>query len=302
MYSDGITVLSLFDGLAGARLALDRAGIPVKTYYASEIDKYAIQVAQRNYPDIIQLGDITRWQEWNIKQPDLIIGGSPCTGFSTSGKKLNFQDPQSKLFFEYMYILKYYRPRWFLFENVNMRKEWVDIITKHIQELYPEVEPVLINSSLVSAQNRLRYYWTNIPNITQPEDKKIVLKDIIEDDNVDQDFKYRNIKYWIKRKQTPSRHGFNIVALCNRGNDNQSSRIFRIDGKIMTATASCTSKLTKDEKVYRKPTPLEYERLQTLPDNYTVGFSKTQRYKMVGNGFTIDVVAHILKGLKKCYT
>ena len=167
------------------RIALDRAGIKVEKYYASEIDKYAIQVTQKNYPDTIQLGSIGNWREWKLENIDMIIGGSPCQGFSNSGKGLNFEDPRSKLFFTFLEIIDFYKPKYFLLENVKMKKEWENIMTEHIK-----VNPILIDSALVSAQSRKRLYWTNIPNIIQPEDKHIYLKDIIESGTVDRDKSY----------------------------------------------------------------------------------------------------------------
>jgi DNA-cytosine methyltransferase len=157
------------------RIAFERAGIKVKKYYASEIDKYAQIVSEKNYPDIIRLGDITKWREWKIEKPDIIIGGSPCQGFSFAGKGLNFEDERSKLFFTFVDILKHYKPKYFLLENVRMKKEYQKVISDCLG-----VEPIEINSALVSAQNRKRLYWTNIPGVTQPKDKGVFLKDIIE--------------------------------------------------------------------------------------------------------------------------
>ena len=188
-------VLSLFDGMSCGRIALDQLGIPVEKYYASEIDKYAIQVSQANYPDIIQIGDVTKVNPKNYMDVDLILSGSPCTGFSFAGKQLAFEDPQSKLFFDFIRILKAIKPKYFLLENVRMKKEFLDVITQQVSECYeaddvaPEfkdmlgnvtINPHFINSSLVSAQSRQRYYWTNIPGIQQPEDRGIVLRDILE--------------------------------------------------------------------------------------------------------------------------
>lgn len=191
---NGIKVLSLFDGMSCGRIAFERANIKVASYHASEIDKYAIKVTQANYPDTTQLGSITEWKSWDIENPDIIIGGSPCQGFSFAGKGLNFDDPRSKLFFTFVEILKHYKPKYFLLENVIMKKEHNDVISGILGEIYPEcvhqtelfrtgrLEPIEINSALVSAQNRRRLYWTNIPGITQPEDKGILLKDIIENE------------------------------------------------------------------------------------------------------------------------
>ena len=185
-----MNVLSLFDGMSCGQIALDQLGIPVKNYFAAEIDKYAIQIARKNYPDMIHLGDVK-----NIKtidthlmdefdcghKIDLLIGGSPCQGFSFGGKGLNFDDPRSKLFFEFDRLLKALKPKYFLLENVKMKKESEQVITDYLG-----VEPIEINSNLVSAQNRKRLYWTNIP-FSMPEDKHIYFKDIIEKGFVDKD-------------------------------------------------------------------------------------------------------------------
>ena len=167
------------------RIALDQLGIPVEKYYASEIDKYAIQVAQANYPDTIHVGDVCDLDPEDYKDIDLILAGSPCQGFSFAGKQLAFDDPRSALFFEFIRLLKAIKPKYFLLENVRMKKEYLQVISEQVSECYPEImfgiEPIFINSSLVSAQSRQRYYWTNIPGIQQPEDKGIVLRDILED-------------------------------------------------------------------------------------------------------------------------
>ena len=170
-----MNVLSLFDGMSCGRIALERLGIKVDNYYASEIDKYAIQVSQANYPDIIQVGDITELDLSTLPKIDLIMGGSPCQGFSFAGKQLAFDDPRSALFFEFVRCVKKLNPKYFLLENVRMKKEYLDVISE-----YMGVEPIMINSALVSAQNRVRYYWTNIPGIEQPEQRGIVLRDILE--------------------------------------------------------------------------------------------------------------------------
>ena len=168
-------ILSLFDGISGARVALDRAGINVDKYYASEIDKYAIQIAMKNYPDTIQLGNVTKWREWDIEPPDLIVAGFPCQAWSVAGKQKGLNDPRGKLAIVLLDVFNHYKPKWFLFENVKMKKENLDFM----DELFG-VKHIQINSALVSAQNRQRCYWTNIPGIEQPEDKGILLKDIIE--------------------------------------------------------------------------------------------------------------------------
>jgi len=184
-------ILSLFDGISCGHIALERAGITVTKYYSSEIDPYAEKISASNYPDIIRLGDITKWRDWDIETPDIILAGSPCQGFSFAGKGLNFNDPRSALFFTFVDILRHYKPKYFLLENVKMKAEHNDVISSLLGELYPEcvdqgelfrtgrLEPVLINSALVSAQNRERLYWCNW-KVTQPEDKGILLRDIIE--------------------------------------------------------------------------------------------------------------------------
>jgi DNA-cytosine methyltransferase len=188
----GLKVLSLFDGMSCGQLALQRLGIEVDTYYASEIDKYAIQVTQANFPETIQVGDVCNLKAEDYQDVDLILAGSPCQGFSFAGKQLAFDDPRSALFFEFIRLLKEIKPKYFLLENVRMKQQFQDVITEQVSACYPEFEggdlfgsqikPILINSALLSAQNRQRLYWTNIPNIEQPEDKGIVLRDILEDD------------------------------------------------------------------------------------------------------------------------
>ena len=175
-----MNVLSLFNGMGFGRMALDTLGLPVKKYYSSEIDKYANQATKALYPDVIQLGDVTKWREWDIdwSSIDLLIGGSPCQGFSSSGKKLSFDDPRSKLYFIFEDILNHItglnKSILFMLENVKLKKVDADVITKGLR-----VEPKLINSSKVSAQNRIRYYWANW-DFDQPEDKKIILSDVID--------------------------------------------------------------------------------------------------------------------------
>ena len=264
-----MNVLSLFDGMACGRIALDRCGITPRRYFASEIDKYAMQIARKNWPDIVHIGDVqdVMWPEtFEGEQIDLLIGGSPCQGFSFAGKQLNFDDPRSKLFFEYVRLLKETRPRWFLLENVRMKQQSQDIISEMLG-----VHPVAINSSLVSAQNRYRLYWTNIPFLL-PMDKGLVMQDILEHGYVDRDKSHcLDANYWKggNLKQYFEKHRRQLVF------DNDS----------------CCG-------LYRKLTPIECERLQTVPDNYTEGVSNSQRYRMLGNGWTVDVVAHILAGIK----
>ena len=374
----GINVLSLFDGMSCGQQALDRLGIKVNKYYAAEIDKYAMQVTQKNYPDTIQLGDVCGVVAKDLPKVDLLLAGSPCQGFSFAGKQLAFDDPRSMLFFEFIRLLKELKPKYFLLENVRMKKEYLDIITEQVSSCYTadevddefvdmfgnvRIEPILINSALVSAQNRLRYYWTNIPNVQQPEDRGIVLRDILEDNHDENPVKdtARNRRHY----KNPDDKSLCMTATMYKGAGNNGmtlvpmtkpdhvgtavdikgydiiKRVYSPDGKSPTLTTmqgghrepkvvtgawrgrynkdgSTTQKLElrKDDKTntlttvqkdnvvvdqemrWRKLTPLECERLQTVPDNYTEGVSNTQRYKMLGNGWTIDVISHILRNME----
>ena len=266
-----MNILSLFDGMSCGQIALERAEIKYKNYFASEIDKYAIQITQKNYPNTIQLGDINNWINWNLPKIDLLIGGSPCQGFSVAGQGLNFDDPRSALFFRYVDVLRWYKPKWFLLENVIMKKEWRNIISEYLN-----IEPIEINSALVSAQSRRRLYWTNISNITQPQDKRISLRDIIESGEVD-----------IEKSYCIDANYFKGGSL-KRYYDKYSRQLV-----FNKSYQSSKRLMVLDTKTFRKLTPLECERLQTVPDGYTEGVSNTQRYKMLGNGWTIDVIAHV---------
>lgn len=460
-------VLSLFDGMSCGRIALDQLGIPVEKYYASEIDKYAMQVSAANYPDIEQVGDICNLDSKDYKDVDLMLAGSPCQGFSFAGKQLAFDDPRSALFFEFIRLLKQIKPKYFLLENVRMKKEFLEVITDQLSQCYaPEdvdnqllnvlgevrFEPIFINSSLLSAQSRQRYYWTNIPGIKQPEDRGIVLRDILED-NFDSErdkahcidanyYKGASVEQYKKkhRRQSvnkPKRVGTTIgikghdilkrvygqdgksptitahaaqgsapkietkpkkaydipreilkdnerqrrvydpsgksptvlarsdspkittpkqvgvatdinghdilkrvyspdgksptVNTCQGGNREPKvitggafrGRAYDEDGKRKDRDGSSVAKQTKqmlelrkDDKsnaittvgkdsiavnedlTWRKLTPLECERLQTVPDNYTNHVSNTQRYKMLGNGWTVEVIKHILQEME----
>lgn len=311
-----MNVLSLFDGISAGMVALERAGIEVTSYYASEVDKYAIQVSQENYPKIIRLGDVTKWEEWDLPEIDLVIGGSPCQGFSFAGKQLNFNDPRSALFFEFVNILRHVKPKYFLLENVVMKQEYQDVISEALG-----VQPIMINSALVSAQNRKRLYWTNIPNVTQPEDRGISLKDELETGFVDRDksfcidanyFKGGNLKSYFEknRRQLVFREvipeNFYLteknIAHVNREFGSKAKELTNLD-KSCTLTAAMGSgggnvPYFKEGERFRKLTPIECERLQTFPDTYTKSVSNSQRYKMLGNSWTVDVIAHIFGGLK----
>lgn len=302
-------VLSLFDGMSCGMLALERAWIKVDQYYASEIDKYAIAVSQHNYPDIIQLWDVNNWQERDLWEIDLIIGGSPCQWFSFAGKQLAFDDPRSKLFFTMVDIINHYKPKYFLLENVKMKKEYQQIITD-----YMWVEPIEINSALVSAQNRRRLYWTNIPWIKQPQDKWILLKDILEDE-VDESHYVNAPVIWSKSPRWARLWVIGKWWQGERiyGKAHQSNSIYGVANKSVALSALWWWRWAKTwlyavewwRKV-RKLTPIECERLQTVPDDYTLAphpvyqgkmMSNSQRYKMLGNWWTVDVIAHIFKNI-----
>ena len=437
----GLNVLSLFDGMSCGQIALERAGIKVNKYYAAEIDKHAITVTMANYPNTIQLGDVTKVFAKDLEQIDLIIGGSPCQGFSFAGKGLNFEDPRSKLFFEFVRLIKECNPKWFFLENVRMKKEHELVISQYLK-----VAPIEINSALLSAQNRQRLYWTNInqvpwglfgdmiTDIPQPKDKGILLKDVLESDVPDKYFLSDKMLNYLNTRKANYNNGKinykteNDVASCinassgsidiseniiidtNRksrcftaggnsgglhsqmdlikvgcvkfgrtdeakeirkenmkngkdytpfqakeitgidyekmntlttvGNkDNlviqlnpstesngcqpyQQNRIYDTDGisPALMAQMSCGTHAILDKSpclhgfehgtngqfnrqlgtggMIRRLTPTECERLQTVPDGYTNFVSDTQRYRMLGNGWTVDVIAYIFGYMK----
>jgi len=374
-----MNTLSLFDGMSCGQIALQKMGIKVDNYYASEIDKWAIQIAKKNFPDTIHIGDVTEVRAEDLPKIDLLMGGSPCQGFSFAGKQLNFDDPRSALFFQFVRLLRDCKPKYFLLENVRMKKEYQAVISEHLG-----VEPVMINSALVSAQNRVRLYWTNIPGIEQPEDKGIVLKDILEESP--EDCTFMSDKFVNRNKDAgclidsnkPKASNLSAMEYVKNGRQGDYILCGRIVGrKINPETgkrddynpnlkteqriearpdekSGCLTTVQKDNVLivpeatkkgyteineggcfdltfpnsktrrgrnmkdksncltaanydfmryehptYRKLTPVECERLQTVPDNYTEGVSNTQRYKMLGNGWTVDVIAHILQGVKE---
>jgi len=333
-------VVSLFDGMGCGYESLKRAGIPVDVYYASEIEKYPMTIAKKNHPWIVHMGDVENWKEWTIdwSKIDLLIAGSPCQGFSFAGKQLAFDDPRSKLFFVFVDILNHIRsvnPNVkFLLENVKMKKEYLDIISEQVG-----VEPVFINSALVSAQNRQRYYWANW-EFGQPDDLGIKLVSVLEDDPLE--FTLMSDKFVNRQSgraclmDASKEKAANLSAMEYVKNGRQGDYLlcdikggairgrYLIDGvrqdghmKVAGLTKQMlevrdddkTNALTtvqKDTvvvkecgvKTYnRKLTTIECERLQTLPDNYTEGVSNTQRYKMLGNGWTVSVIAFIIKQL-----
>ena len=374
-----MNVLSLFDGMSCGQIALNRAGVKYNKYFASEVDKYAIQVAQANYPQTIQLGDVKQVQKsFFIDDPiDLLIGGSPCQGFSFAGKQLNFNDPRSKLFFEFIRLRDALKPKYVLLENVRMKKESENVITK-----YMGFPPQAINSASVSAQNRHRLYWFGYLNealeyeqipIPSVEDKGIVIKDILEDLPFEDIPNYLN-NTWCGRRRgdlvksvdDPKAHcltasmwkgqiptfvkkPIQVGEAENIKGYDIIKRVYSPNGKAPTLTtmqgghrepkvaigrivnrrldengvrkddqlelpftkqlevsdsdkSNCLTTIQKDnvvvqKELYRKLTPLECERLQTVPDNYTNHVSKTQRYKMLGNGWTVDVICHLFSCL-----
>ena len=373
-----INVLSLFDGICSGRVALQRAGIPINKYYASEIDKYAIMITQNNFPDTIQLGDVTKWEDWDIdwSSIDLLIGGNPCVSWSVAGKQLGTEDPRGQLLFDYVNILHHIQKHnpnvKFLVENVKMKQEFQDIFSDMLG-----VQPIEINSALVSAQNRKRLYWTNW-EFGQPEDKHIMLKDVVHEySKVDRDkslcldanyYKGGNLKqYYEKHRRQLAFEWLNeyivpfdkTLQILDKevergkvgyfGKDSQANRVYYIHDKAVTLCGSagggaakmgqylfgCLTpdrvnkrqngqRFNEGDKFYtltaqdkhgvlvegyiRKLTPVECERLQTLEDGFTangidqktgkvVPISNTQRYKALGNGWTVDVIAHILKSL-----
>ena len=431
-----MNVLSLFDGMSCGQLALQRAGFEVDRYMACEIDKYTMQITRKNFPNTIQMGDVCALKGENLPPIDLLMGGSPCQGFSFAGKQLNFKDPRSALFFQFVRLLKETKPKYFLLENVRMKQEYQDVISEHLG-----VKPIMINSALVSAQNRVRLYWTNIPGLIQPEDKGIVLKDILEDgtsDNVragqpqayPRDYKKLGLKRVERIEFRDDEKSNTVIADCRKnqitvpitqpkdkgivlkdiledgfvdrgkshcldanyfkgGNLKSyfekhrrqlvfSKKVLIVpeankkgyteiqDGDCFDATypksktrrgrnmkdkCNCLTAANYDYMVfenksatktgksyalthsyqgavawnsierkqrtmvpvsqcdiedpnvvdgyhYRKLTPLECERLQTVDDYYTDGVSNTQRYKMLGNGWTVDVICHIFEGIK----
>jgi DNA (cytosine-5)-methyltransferase 3A len=293
-------VLSLFDGISCGRIALERAGIKVDKYFASEIDGYAMKITNKNYPDTIQLGDITKItnvQLDNLGNIDLIIGGSPCQDLSNykydRGEVTGLNGEKSGLFYDYIRILKYLKPKYFLLENVaSMEQKWKDLMSQIIG-----VEPIMINSALVCAAERKRLYWTNIPNITQPIDKNITLKNIVFDEENVPD------KYWYTKYPITVHDGdVKVKATIHLNGHHQAKEVYGLNHKCNTLLCdgnggNLVKKIYQNERV-RKLMPVEYERLQTLPDNYTDCVSDSRRYSTIGNGWTVEVIAHILRGIK----
>lgn len=273
-------VLSLFDGMSCGQLALDTLGIKVNNYFASEIDEHAIKIAKKNYPNTKHIGSVVDVKGSDLPKIDLLIGGSPCQSFSNAGDGSGMEG-KSKLFWEFVRVLKETKPTYFLLENVKMKKEWEKIITDTLG-----VEPIAINSRLLTAQNRPRLYWTNIPNVVQPIDRGIVLKDILED-KVDE-------KFYLSDKACA------YMSRLRNGKPRWEYHTNPLDGKSACLTANMYKGVPYGviKELKRRLTPTECERLQSVPDNYTEGVSNTQRFKMLGNGWTIDVIAHILNEIR----
>lgn len=359
-------VLSLFDGMSCGQIALRELGIIPEVYYASEIDRHAIAQTQLNFPDTVQLGDVQCWKDWDIdwEHIDLVMGGSPCQGFSFCGKQLAFDDPRSRLFFVFAEILDYARSLnpnvKFLLENVNMKKEYLNVISDRVG-----VRPVNINSTLVSAQNRNRWYWTDIrtrregifgevfSDIPQPEDRGILLQDILEKEAGDKHYlsekamryvldgkrlgkKYTQIngeksltltakgisnltgthifqiprgknKGGLHKEKAPtisanSWENNNVIIQLNTSKESggkqpyQQNRVYDTAGKspALMDDMSCGSHAVYQKSRIRRLTPTECARLQTIPDWYRWGCSDTQQYRMLGNGWTVEVIKHIL--------
>lgn len=294
------SALSLFNGISGLHLALDKAQINVEQVYYSEIDKFANKVTEQHYPNDVALGDVTKWKEWDIdwSSVDLVSAGFPCQAWSVAGKQLGDKDERGMLFWTTLNIIKTvleHNPKAkFLMENVKMKKDFEEYITYHTTEALGYVEKTLINSALVSAQNRNRYYWTNF-KVTQPEDKLILLRDILE---LPFDKKYNLSNDAVTRFKECNRTSVGQIGTTAReGTIGQRDRVYDAYGKMVTLTATIYKQPPQYKicGLLRKLTPLECERLQTLPDNWTDCISKTQRYKSTGNGWTIDVIVHILK-------
>lgn len=293
-----MNVLSCFDGMACGRIALDRAGVKVDRYFASEIDQAAIAVAKHNYPMIEHIGDITQVKSENLPKIDLLIGGSPCQGFSLAGKGLAFNDHRSKLFFEYIRLLKETNPKYFLLENVVMKPEHQEVITNLLG-----VKPVLINSNLFSAQNRKRLYWTNIPIVPIPNSNSLVIKDIL-DSNVSSKY-YMSLETASRFKPSKNPNSGNVQS--TTGRNIQLGAVIDINNKARCCAAQTLGRDTHildggyyegtNVKRIRKLTPTEWERLQTVPIDYTSTATHGKRYHALGNGWTVDVIAHIFKGL-----
>lgn len=321
-----MNVLSICDGISCGMVALEKAGIHVENYYAFEIDKNAIKISKHNYPNIIQCGDVTIADFKKYKNIDLLIGGTPCQDLACCNQKGKGLDGErSKLFFDYVRALHDTKPKYFLFENVaRMKNKDREIITEVLG-----VEPILIDSALLSAQSRKRLYWTNIPNVELPNDSGIILSDILENDNehsiscalrtrknYDQITSCKHLEVRKDNKANALTTVRTDSMICSPiqigkyGKGGQGQRIYSVEGKSVTISANSGGigqktglyriDLPDGDYVVRRLTERECERLQTLPDGYTnCGLSWNQRVKAIGNGWTVDVIAHILSFINK---
>ena len=290
--STGLNVLSLFDGMSCGQIALEKAGIKVNKYFASEIEKEAIKVTMKNYPNTLQIGSVIDIKGVELPKIDLLIGGSPCQSFSNAGRGAGF-DGKSGLFWEYVRILKEVKPTYFLLENVKMKKEWQDIISEALG-----VEPIEINSKFFVPQNRPRLYWTNIKVKNIPTSFNHCINDILED---------ASIEYYLTEKQKLKldlnyKWSENEI-IRHKAGKHQQDNVFRYDGIMGCLSASTHGSARHLTKTYlpngeiRRLTENEVEKLQGVPINYTDNVSSSKRYEMLGNGWTVDVIAHIFGGL-----
>ena len=288
-------VLSTFNGLGSLWIALDQLGIIVSKKYSSEIDKYATFISDKNYPDVIQLGDIRNISGNDLEELDFLAGGTPCQNLSMAvinniKHNQGLKGEKSKLFYEFLRLLEETKPTYFLLENVGgMTKENQDLITYALG-----VEPIRINSNLVSCQDRDRLYWTNIPVDSLPQDKGLVLADIVEPaENVP-------AKYWYDVPFDYKGDDAKVQCILDIKGHDILKRVYNLNNKVGTLTkvsgGSQQKKVFQDGRC-RKLMPIEYERAQNVPDNYTEGVSDTQRWNMLGNGWTVDIIKHILKGM-----
>ena len=289
-------VLSLFDGISCGMVALERAGIPVERYVAYEIEESAIKISKKNYPQIEQCGDVTTADFTQYQGFDLLIGGSPCQDLSNykydRGDVKGLEGSKSNLFYHFVRALKECKPRYFLLENVaSMESKWAYVISEELG-----VQPIMINSALVCGAERKRLYWTNIPMAAEPEDKGIVLNDIVfPSDKVPP-------KYWYDKPFTYNGDEKKVQCTLHITGHRNMKEVYNLNGKCNTLLCDGDGG-NRQKKIYqdgkcRKLMPIEYERLQTLPDNYTDCVSDSRRYTAIGNGWTVDVIAHIFTGVK----
>jgi site-specific DNA-cytosine methylase len=288
-----INVLSLFDGISCGQIALERAGIEVENYFASEIDKHAIKVTQHNYPNTIQLGSVVDIKASDLPKIDLLIGGSPCQGFSIAGKKLNFEDDRSKLFFEFVRLKNELNPKYFLLENVRM----TDDIADAIDELLG-VKRIYIDSRNFTGMIRKRYYWTHIP-IGEIPTKNISIEELLDNEPFDRDLDF----FLDRTKYEPTTSYDGIITINPRDNNGkqtwQRGRVYDVKGSCPTICASLFDlNITKDHKTWRKLSINECERLQGVPKDYTSIVTKNERGKQLGNGWNVDTIAFIFSFLR----